>query len=131
MDILTFIAALSTPILAFLGVIYGKKKEASKIHDEAVANCQKIHKGDIENVKTEFKDKLDSMSKILGEIQAEQVRSALFITQLQEEFKELKESVDTMIEKENELDKHYSVLEEKEKASEIRIKNLEIENKKH
>ena len=130
MDIMTFIVAIATPLLAFLGVILGKRMELNKAHDQAVSECQKKHKGDIEEVKQEFNDKLDSMNSKLDEIKTEQLKTALYVTRLQTDLRELKDSVDNMVDKENHMEQMVAVLDNREKVSEHRLDDLEQENAK-
>ena len=130
MDIMTFIVAIATPLLAFLGVILGKRMELNKAHDQAVSECQKKHKGDIEEVKQEFNDKLDAMNSKLDEIKTEQLKTALYVTRLQTDLRELKDSVDNMVDKENHMEQMVAVLDNREKVSEHRLDDLEQENAK-
>ena len=130
MDIMTFIVAIATPLLAFLGVILGKRMELNKAHDQAVSECQKKHKGDIEEVKQKFNDKLDAMNSKLDEIKTEQLKTALYVTRLQTDLRELKDSVDNMVDKENHMEQMVAVLDNREKVSEHRLDDLEQENAK-
>ena len=127
MDTLTFIVGLLTPFLAFLGVILGKKMDLNKAHDTAVENCQKKHKGDIENVKAEFKEELATINDKLDEIKTEQLKTALYVVQLQNDLQDLKTLVNDILEKENETELKVAVLDNREKVSENRIHDLETE----
>lgn len=127
MDIMTFIVAIATPGLAFLGVILGKRMELNKAHDQAVSDCQKKHKGDIEEVKAEFREELATINDKLDEIKTEQLKTALYVVQLQNDLQELKTSVNDILEKENETELKVAVLDNREKVSENRIHDLENE----
>ena len=94
---------ITKALLTFAGVfitvrysLKGKKLELDtardSAHDEAVEKCRMQHKGDIAEVRQEFNDKLDKlsakmdeMSKKSDEIMSEQLRTNLYVKELQKD----------------------------------------------
>lgn len=117
MDWSYFLAAAVTSLLTFLGVVIAKKidfkskkLDIAQSQDEAVAKCQEKHKGDIDKVKSEFNQRLDVLSGKLDDIKSEQLRTALYITQLQSDMHSLKASIPEMLSKINHLEQVDAVM---------------------
>lgn len=88
--LIAILTIIFTPMLTLFGIIItekykykSKKMEVDITKDNAIKECQKQHKGDIEEVRAEFNNRLDTLSEKLDEIQKEQLRTNLFVAQLQ------------------------------------------------
>lgn len=125
MDWSSLISAVVVALMAFLGSVVskyidfkGKKLEINKGQNDAVLQCQKEHKADVNKVKEEFNSKLDAFDKKLDSIISEQMKMIFQVAQLQKDMGEIKSSVGDIFEKEVGLEKLAS-------AHEARIENLE------
>lgn len=114
--VIAILTIVFTPILTLLGIIItekykyrGKKMEIDASNEEAIHECQKQHKGDVTEVRTEFNNRLDDLSKKLDEIQIEQSKTALLITQLQTDV----QKHNNVVERTYQLEKDVAVLREK------------------
>ena len=88
--LIAILTIVFTPMLTLFGIVItekykykSKKMEVDSTKDNAIVECQRQHKGDIEEVRKEFNNRLDDLSKKLDEIQSEQLRTNLIVTQLQ------------------------------------------------
>ena len=118
--LIAILTIVFTPILTLLGIIitekykYRSKKmelDTSKeefIH-ENIHQCQIQHKDDVEKVRAEFNDRLDDLLKKLDEIQTEQLRTTLYVTQLQNDV----QKHNSVIERTFRLESDVAVLKEK------------------
>ena len=118
--VIAILTIVFTPILTLLGIIItekykyrGKKMEIDASNEEAIHECQKQHKGDIAEVRAEFNGRLDDLSKKLDEIQIEQSKTALLITQLQTDV----QKHNNVVERTYQLEKDVAVLREKVKVN--------------
>lgn len=118
--LIAILTIVFTPILTLLGIIITEKyKYRSKkmeldttkeefIH-ENIHQCQIQHKDDVEKVRAEFNDRLDDLLKKLDEIQTEQLRTTLYVTQLQNDV----QKHNSVIERTFRLESDVAVLKEK------------------
>lgn len=118
--LIAILTIVFTPILTLLGIIITEKyKYRSKkmeldttkeefIH-ENIHQCQIQHKDDVEKVRAEFNDRLDDLLKKLDEIQTEQLRTTLYVTQLQNDV----QKHNSVIERTFRLESEVTVLKEK------------------
>lgn len=125
MDWSSLLSAAIVALMAFLGSFAttlfnykGKKLELSKSNNEAVKQCQREHKADVEKVKEEFNSKLDSLNSKLDSIMTEQMNMIMQVAQLKKDTEEIKSSVGDIFDREIELEKMTS-------AHDARIDNLE------
>lgn len=125
MDWSSLISAVVVALMAFLGSVVskyidfkGKKLEVNNKQNDAVLQCQKEHKADVNKVKEEFNSKLDAFDKKLDSIISEQMKMIFQVAQLQKDMGELKSSVGDIFDKEVNLEKASS-------AFEARLENLE------
>lgn len=88
--LIAILTIVFTPMLTLFGIVItekykykSKKMEIDTTKDNAIVECQRQHKGDIEEVRKEFNSRLDDLSEKLDEIQGEQLRTNLIVTQLQ------------------------------------------------
>ena len=88
--LIAILTIVFTPMLTLFGIVItekykykSKKMEVDITKDNAIKECQRQHKGDIEEVRKEFNNRLDDLSEKLDEIQSEQLRTNLIVTQLQ------------------------------------------------
>lgn len=114
--VIAILTIVFTPILTLLGIIItekykyrSKKMEFDATKDEAVHQCQLQHKGDVAEVRAEFNGRLDELSKKLDEIQTEQLRTTLYVTQLQTDV----QKHNSVVERTFNLEKDVAILKER------------------
>lgn len=122
------INVISTPLLAFFGVLVAertklktKKLEVDESNSKAISACQASHKNDIEQVRKEFNERLDEMSEKLDDIKSESLRTSLLITETQKDV----QKHNGVIERTIILERDMAVLMNRESVSEHRISDLE------
>lgn len=122
--IISILTIIFTPLLTLLGIIITEKYKAKTKKMELDMGRNEA----LEAIKAKFDAKLESLSNKLDdiikdqtEIKTEQLRTSLYVTQLQKDV----QKHNGVIERTMALEKQVAVLDNREKVSEHRLDDLE------
>lgn len=122
--IISILTIIFTPLLTLLGIVITEKYKAKTKKMELDMGRNEA----LEAIKAKFDAKLESLSNKLDdiikdqtEIKTEQLRTSLYVTQLQKDV----QKHNGVIERTMALEKQVAVLDNREKVSEHRLDDLE------
>lgn len=122
--IISILTIVFTPLLTLLGIVITEKYKAKTKKMELDMGRNEA----LEAIKAKFDAKLESLSNKLddiikdqNEIKTEQLRTSLYVTQLQKDV----QKHNGVIERTMALEKQVAVLDNREKVSEHRLDDLE------